>query len=299
MVRTRQKVIVLLVLGMTIVEAKAQDASTSVAKTHAAMQAATANPGDINQIDAALQSDDNFAVQQALENALGFLTDGKNNQRAADKVPVWLHEMIGLRRFDDIEDFAVAVINDRPTDLRLIEACQQSRIRAKLLANKPQEALSLAKGMYNVCGMSSTSKAIDLIAECLYDLDTNGDPAGAAKKFKLQQIRGAAATQPSIADDNPLRQVLVDPKPYGPGLEHVELVDNSWDAALGKGNLLLLAGQTTEAAKVFEKAYALASDINLAAATEAMARAMRAQDGTVGRANAWILSLRPAEEAAQ
>jgi hypothetical protein len=68
---------------------------------------------------------------------------------------------------------------------------------------------------------------------------------------------------------------------------------------LGKGNLLLLAGKPAEAKKVFDKAYTLASDKNLAAATESVARAIRAEDSAVGRANAWILSLRPPEETAQ
>jgi hypothetical protein len=193
----------------------------------------------------------------------------------------------------------LAVINARPSDLRLIEACQQSRIRAKLLANKPQEALPLAKSLYNVCPMPDTSKAIDLIAECLYDIQADGDPVGAVKRFKLEQIRGAATTQPSGKDQNTLGQVTIDPKQYEPGLKQVGLSDDGWAASMGMGNLLLLSGNARDATKVFQKAYALSSDSNLAAATEAVARAMRAEDGTVGRANAWILSLRPPDQAEQ
>jgi hypothetical protein len=255
--------------------------------------------GDVNSIEAAIESDDSFQIQQALDHAVGFLSDPRSAQRAVERLPGWLHELISLRRFDETEDFAVAVINARPADIRSIETCQQARIRAKLLANKPQEALPLAKSLYDVCSMADTSKAIDLISECLYDIHANGDPAAAVREFKLQQIRGAATTQPSPSDQNSLSQIKLDPKPYSAGLAHVELLDNTWDAAMGKGNLLLLAGEAGEAAKVFDKAYALASDSNLPAATEAVARAMRAEDGTVGRANAWILSLRPAEQAAQ
>jgi len=181
----------------------------------------------------------------------------------------------------------------------LILNCDEARVRAKLLAGKPQEALSLGKGLYNVCAMPDTSKAIDLISECLYDMNKDADPAGAVKKFKLQQIRGAAATQPSAADDNALAGIEIDPKPYKTGIEHAQTAEDGWEALMGEGNLLLLSGQPKEAAKVFDKAYSLASDKNLPAATEAVARAMRAQDGTVGRANAWILSLRPVEQAAQ
>jgi tetratricopeptide (TPR) repeat protein len=286
-------------LAMTVVHSYGQDTVAPGAKTQTPSSAMNAKAGDVNSIEPAIESDDSFQVQQALDNAVALFSDPKNAQHAVEKIAAWLHDLISLRRFDEAEDFAVAVINSRPADIRLIETCQQARIRAKLLANKPQEALPLAKSLYNVCFMGDTSKAIDLISECLYDINANNDPAGAVRKFKLQQIHGAATTQPSTSDQNTLSQIKLDPKPYGPGLAHVELLDNSWEAAMGKGNLLLLAGEPTEAAKVFDKAYALASDSNLPAATEAVARAMRAEDGTVGRANAWILSLRPAEQAAQ
>jgi hypothetical protein len=307
MFTTKHHAIVLLFLGMFPWVACAQEASppadkTSAGKTladNAPLPAQSANRTDVNSIDSALQSDDNFQVQQALDSAIASLADPKNSARTAAKVPGWLHELIAEKRFDEVEDFAVAVINARPTDLRLIETCQQARIRATLLDNKPRQALPLAKGLYDVCFMADTSRAIDLIAECLYDINADGDPAGEVKKFKLEQIHGAATTQPSGTEDNALSHIQPDPAQYAPGLAHADLVESSWDAAMGKGNLLLLAGQAKEATKVFDKAYALASDNNLAAATEAVARAMRAEDGTVGRANAWILSLRPAEQAAQ
>ena len=297
--RQRQATLLLWVLAMTAVHLSGQDSLAHASKPRTPRSSAKTNAGEVNSIEAAIESDDSFQVQQALNKAVGLLSDPKNAGRAAESLPAWLHDLIGLGRFDETEDFAVAVINAHPADIRLIETCQQARIRSKLLANKPQEALPLAKGLYNVCLMADTSKAIDLISECLYDINANGDPAAAVREFKLQQIQGAATTQPSTSDQNTLSQIKLDPAPFSLGLKHVELLDNTWEAAMGKGNLLLLAGEPNEAARVFDKAYALASDSNLPAATEAIARAMRAQDGTVGRANAWILSLRPAEQAAQ
>jgi hypothetical protein len=289
----------LLVMALAGDEVRGQAAARPAAANRPAAPAGGVRLGDLNVVDDGLKGNDNFEVQQALDNAIGFLTDGRNNQKAAERVPGWLHTLIGLGRLDEVEDLAVAVINARPTDLKLIEACQQARIRAKLLAKKPGEGLVLAKSLYNVCAMPDTSRAIDLISECLYDLSTDGDAAGDVKRFKLEQIHGAAATQPSAGETNTLSQIQIDPKPYSVGLEHAELVDNGWDASMGRGNLLLLGGQVKEATKEFQKAYSLASDNNLAAATEAVARCMRAEDGTVGRANAWILSLRPPEQAGQ
>jgi hypothetical protein len=63
---------------------------------------------------------------------------------------------------------------------------------------------------------------------------------------------------------------------------------------MGWGNLLLLSDKPKEANKAFEAAYRISPEKQLAAATEALARAMRAEDGNVERANAWVLSLRPA-----
>jgi hypothetical protein len=59
------------------------------------------------------------------------------------------------------------------------------------------------------------------------------------------------------------------------------------------GDLLLLADRPKEARAAFEKAYTLASDKDLATASESIARCMRAEDGSIGRANAWVLSICP------
>jgi hypothetical protein len=179
-----------------------QDAGPPGAPNHTAAQTIPTRPGDVTTIDPTLKGNDNFEVQQALNSALGFLADAKNSQRAIERLPGWLHTLMGEKRFDEIEDFTVAIINAHPTDLRLIELCQQIRIRAKLLQHKPQEALPLAKGLYDVCAMPNTSKAIQLIAECLYDISADGDPAGAVKRFKLEQIQGATIGRATNRDAN-------------------------------------------------------------------------------------------------
>jgi hypothetical protein len=44
---------------------------------------------------------------------------------------------------------------------------------------------------------------------------------------------------------------------------------------------------------VFEHAYILATGADLRIATESIARCIKAEDGTIGRANAWVLPIRP------
>jgi hypothetical protein len=275
--------------------AVAENAPAPVVKKKPVPDLGPINTPDL--VEQAFYGDDNYQVQQAVDAAITMLMDEKSST-ARDRLPIWFHILVNHRRFDEIEDIAVASINGRPYDLALVETCQIERIRGKLINKQPKEGLSLAKALYNACPMQDTSRAIDLIAECLYDMNVEGDPAGVVKKFKLQQLHGAATTRPATAtDDNILDQISIDSKCYEPGLQQAELIEDSWRSLQGQGNLLLLAGRPKDAAKVFEKAYALASDKNLPAATEAVARAMRAQDSSVGRANTWILSLRPADDA--
>jgi hypothetical protein len=201
MYQKEMNILILIAISIIAIKTNAQDTVLPVPlpANHAAPQPAAVRGADVNAIDAQFKSNDNFQVQQAQDDALDLLTDGKNNQKIAGRIPGWLHDLVAQRRLDDVEQFALAAINAHPTDLRFIEACQQSRIRAKLLGHKPKEALPLAKSLYDVCAMPDTSTAIDLISECIYDMDAAGDPAEAVKKFKLQQIRGAATTQPMPA----------------------------------------------------------------------------------------------------
>jgi hypothetical protein len=88
-----------------------------------------------------------------------------------------------------------------------------------------------------------------------------------------------------------LRGIKVDPAPYAAAIKTQTQDDyNGWT---GLGNLFLLSDNPADAKAAFEKAYALAPDNQLPPATESLARVIKAQDCTIGRANAFILSLRP------
>ena len=77
----------------------------------------------------------------------------------------------------------------------------------------------------------------------------------------------------------------VDGAPYAAAIQQYTGAD--YASLLRSGNLLLLAEQAKEAQPVFERACAVAGEKDLAAATESIARRMRAEDGAIGRANAW------------
>jgi hypothetical protein len=202
----------------------------------------------------------------------------------------WVPALLRAKRYDDAAEIALSAVLVQPQNP---EGLWRLRVKALLGADKPQEALVTAKGLYNVCSMRSTSQAIATLAEVLAVAYPN-DP-GIVRRFKLEQADGAAA-QPSTSTTQPsvLSQIRVDPKPFEEAIAAFAR-RGAYSDLRAQGNLLLLANKPKEAAAVFKLAYPMAPDVgnHLALATESLARAMRAEDGAVGRANAWVLSLRP------
>jgi hypothetical protein len=140
--------------------------------------------------------------------------------------------------------------------------------------------------------MNSTGDAISLIGQCLYD--GNETHPGIVTQFRREQSDGKTF-DPTKNTSSPRSAVLdgikIDPKPYEEALKAIK--GDDFKSLCARGNLLLLADRATEAKQVFEHAYELADDGQVGAASENIARAIKAEDGTIGRANAWVLSIRP------
>jgi tetratricopeptide (TPR) repeat protein len=205
----------------------------------------------------------------------------------------WLDGLIALKRYDDVERLSIEGIKAVASDTRFVELLEEFRIQTFLKAGKPNEALSAAKELFNVCRMESTAKGVSLIVDCLkaaYSSDTE-----IIDRFANEQVAGAGeeSTQPSAVSNQ--RSVLGSIKTnrafYDKAAQEYDQ-DEFWNL-MSRGNLLLLADRAKEARPVFERAYAIAPAKHLAAATESIARCMKAEDGTIGRANAWVLSVRP------
>jgi hypothetical protein len=149
--------------------------------------------------------------------------------------------------------------------------------------------------------MADTADAIYAIGQCLRAAHPN-DP-DVAKRFTEEQtggalVRGAHPTgEGKIVKSATLAGIKVDAKPYEEAIANLEQSRYpSYKSHAALGNLLLLADRPAEAKTAFETAYSLAKETNLAVATENLARAMKAEDGTIGRANSWVLSIRPREQ---
>jgi hypothetical protein len=89
----------------------------------------------------------------------------------------------------------------------------------------------------------------------------------------------AGSSKPSV-----LASIKVDGSPCAAAIQQHTGAD--YGSLLSPGNLLLPADRAKEAQPVFERAYAVAGEKDLAAATESIARRMRAEYGAIGRANA-------------
>jgi hypothetical protein len=89
-----------------------------------------------------------------------------------------------------------------------------------------------------------------------------------------------------------VKSIKADPTPFEARVKDSEKHVASYPQLTRRGNLLLFVDRPAEARDAFERALKLANEAQRAAAIENVARAIRAEDGAVGRANAYILSLR-------
>lgn len=214
----------------------------------------------------------------------------------------WLKSLVDAREYAAVERLAARGIVALPQDVGSVEALQQARIKALLADGKTEAALAAARGWFNVASLNGTASALLQVAECLNA--AHPEDLQLVRRFQAEQVAGAAtlpeqastsqlAKPPASQPASVLRSIAaVDAKAFQAAAEAITAED--FYSLTGKGNLLLLANNPEEAMPIFERAYAVAAEGQLAIATESIARCIKAQDGTIGRANAWVMSLRPA-----
>lgn len=237
-----------------------------------------------------LASRDASRRQEALAQVRELLAaDGR--KAANDLRARWLKAMLAGGMNDEILELTQTAILNQPTITHNVAGYQEYRVKALLATGRKEEALAAAKGLFNVAPMNITGQALLLVAECLRAID----PAK-ADAFREEQVAGAA-TRPADAATQPaqcptLASIRVDAAPYEAAAANLAGAGD-YNSLTGAGNLYLLADKPAEARAMFDRAYAIAPENQVAQATENIARTIKAQDGTIGRANGWILSLRP------
>lgn len=209
----------------------------------------------------------------------------------------WSKPLLAAGRFDDVLALTQETILAAPHKTDDVEYLQLLRVRTFLLAQRPQEALKQAKSLFNVATMRSTDRAILQMTECLKV--AHPDTPTIMERFRREQIAGAT-TRPM--GDKPtttgtlLAEIRVDSKPYEEAIKELvgteegnlqnTLTHFSFTELLRFGNLYLLADRPQDAQKCFNQAKQIAdSNRDLSTANEGYARAVKAEDGCIGRAN--------------
>jgi hypothetical protein len=208
-----------------------------------------------------------------------------------------LAQLLKDKQYQAVEEFAVVGTLALPADTGRIEGLQKYRIRALLDEHKPQEALRVAKSLFNVCSMGFVKDELPLLCECL--AAAHPDDPGIVPRFKRQVLAGAQedpAERKRLLDQcggNSIMEALeADPGPYTQTIAQRRSISD-WRGRYGTGNLLLLSGRIKEAREVFTKVYADAPPSELRYASEAIAKLIKAEDGGLGRANEFLLSIKP------
>jgi hypothetical protein len=212
----------------------------------------------------------------------------------------WGQQLLEAKRYGEVDELAEAMMLASPADSWVLEPMLQLRIRAALNSGRPQQAAKYAKQLYNVCQMTNTTTAMALLAECL-----NTPPSAAnarLNQFRDEQLAGAT-TQPYAKEpaaiyvakaataSATLTGIAVDGEKY---LEKARtFTSEDYTSLVARVNLFLLADRPADALVYAERGYSMAPEGSLQPASDMMARCMKAADGTIGRANAWLISIRP------
>jgi hypothetical protein len=192
----------------------------------------------------------------------------------------WARTLLKQKHYDLVEKLALQTIRKYPFDGRSVETLQEHRVRARLASGKAAEALILAKSLYNIASPGDTSRAIDIVAECLLAADPAA--ADAVKQFRTQQ---AAPNSPN-AKDSILSKIKVDPSDYQAAISTAEKDFPGFDGYMAKTHLLLLADKPQEARTAVDLALKAAAGKEIPLAAETSARTLKAQDQNPSRARA-------------
>ena len=236
-----------------------------------------------------------------LDQAVSDLTNAAENHHISSGVwRTWLPGLMTQQRYQAVADISLDSISTRPVDgiVKLLAL----RVQALLDLNKPADALAAAKSYYNVCPLANTDDGVNLIGVCLAKLhpddaeivhrlrDEQATAAESPTTSPSDATASAATTRPSM-----ISSIAIDASVYQWGLDHWSKRTIVFNDRVGYANLLLAADRGHDAEKVFRDLYQFAAKpADLTTAAEGIARALRAEDGNVGRANAWIMSLQQA-----
>jgi len=211
----------------------------------------------------------------------------------------WVFDLLNQKEYAAVEEFAITgtiAVADDPTR---IEQLQKHRIEALLAEGRSQEALSAAKALFNICSMHFVVEALPLLTKCIAAAHPK-EPQLVAK-FKLQVLANAQEDpaererlRAKFDNNSVMMSIPADSEPYAKAIRDLS-GKSDYTALVSTANLELLSGNIQKASKLLDRAYRMAPPADRNSATEGLARKLKAEDGGVGRANQFIVSIRPGE----
>ncbi len=165
------------------------------------------------------------------------------------------------------------------------------RIQALAALGREHAALRNAKSLFDVCPLWGTATALVILEQRLYAVYWH-DP-GVVQQFRREELSGAAIPadrHEPVTRSGVLASIRVNAKPYLDRLQRVG--GHGTRAWMEKGDLLLLADKPREAIKYFREVAAMArNQRDFLFDENNVGRAIKAEDGTIGRANAHLIAV--------
>lgn len=201
----------------------------------------------------------------------------------------WIPELMAKGRYRTAAKLARQGVLATPDWDGVMAKLLKYRVEALTALGHSQAALRNAKSLFNVCPLRYTGTALMILDQCLGVVYWNHP--GIVAEFEREQRFGSAMP----ADDNEpilrsgvMASIQVNAKPYLKRLAQIH--GQSAHALLMKGNLLLMADEPRKAIKCFHmiEDFANAGKQFMAAEND-ICRTIKAEDGTVGRANSHLL----------
>lgn len=174
----------------------------------------------------------------------------------------------------------LAVADDTDVSCDLMEL----RIRALWKVGRDKEALSACRSLFNLAKTGRTNKAILMVARGLERVHPQ-DPT-IYDRFRQEQMAGAVrdgqARHSALLEAIPMDKTI-----YAAALEAWKLSEmDEWHIGMAEGNLHLLMGELENATPIFTNLPGGSGQQDV----ENQSRIMKAQDGTIGRVNHYLLA---------
>jgi len=163
-----------------------------------------------------------------------------------------------------------------------VESALNQRITALAAMQDHRRALAEAKRLFNYASMEKTSDALKILDRELQLVDKSK-----VDLFHKEQEQGALPPSGQVVKSTVLAAINVNRMEFE---SQANLLKNSdYPTLIKRGTLLLLADRADQGVDLFKKAVSEAkTPEERQTANTWVARAIKAEDGTIGRANEWI-----------